>query len=63
MGGRPVSRLDGLLALLLVGCGDASGRKVTVLRGTVDSVNVSRTAVGFDGRRTAGPRLRVADTA
>ena len=42
--------------------GDGSrGGEVTVLRGTVGSVNASRTAIGFDGRRVAGPRLRTVD--
>jgi hypothetical protein len=38
-----------------------AAQEVTVLRGKADSVNISRTAIGFDGRRVAGPRLRIVD--
>jgi hypothetical protein len=37
------------------------GQAVTVLRGAVDTVNAPGTAIGFEGRRVAGPRLRIAD--
>jgi len=36
------------------------GGQVTVLRGTVDTVNATATVVGFRGERVAGPRLRIA---
>jgi hypothetical protein len=36
------------------------GGQVSVLRGTVDTVNETGTAVGFRGEWVAGPRLRVA---
>ena len=35
--------------------------EVTVLRGTADIVNDTGTATGFEGKRVAGPRLRIAD--
>lgn len=40
-----------------------SGRpsEVTVLSGKVVTVNETGTAIGFDGKRAAGPRLRIAD--
>jgi hypothetical protein len=49
--------------VVLGGWGNRSGagREVTVLRGTVTAVNASATAVAFEGRRVAGPRLRIAD--
>ena len=34
---------------------------VTVLRGTADTVNATGTVIGFEGKRVAGPRLRIAD--
>jgi hypothetical protein len=60
---RPVARAGATaavvvgLALLLVGRGRDGGHEVTVLRGTATGVNDTRTAIWFDGRRTAGPRL------
>jgi hypothetical protein len=41
--------------------GPHPGHEVTVLRGTADTVNAARTAIGFRGDRVAGPRLRIAD--
>jgi len=35
--------------------------EVTVLRGTVHTVNVAGTATGFEGKRIGGPRLRMVD--
>jgi hypothetical protein len=48
------------LAVLLAGCGGGGGHAVTVLRGTAGA-NDTGTAIGFDGRRVAGPRLRLVD--
>ena len=35
--------------------------EVTVLRGTVNTVNITGTAIGFRGKRVGGPRLRMVD--
>lgn len=35
--------------------------EVTVLRGNGVTVNATGTAIGFDGKRVAGPRLRIAE--
>jgi hypothetical protein len=40
---------------------DGGGHDVTVLRGTVDTVNATAATIGFRGERVAGPPLRVAD--
>jgi hypothetical protein len=34
--------------------------EATVLRGTVNTVNITGTAIGFQGTRIGGPRLRMA---
>ena len=35
--------------------------EVTALRGKAVTMNETGTAIGFDGKRVAGPRLRIAD--
>jgi hypothetical protein len=55
------------IAVSVVVIGGWTGRtgarpvEVTVLRGTVNTVNLTGTAIGFDGKRVAGPRLRMVD--
>ena len=50
-----------IAALLLAGCVGGTSHEVTVLRGDTTAVNETRTAIFFDGRRVAGPRLAAID--
>jgi len=55
------------IAVSVVVIGGWTGRtaghpaEVTVLRGTVNTVNLTGTAIAFRGKRVAGPRLRMVD--
>jgi hypothetical protein len=55
------------IAVSVVVIGGWTGRtgarpvEVTVLRGTVNTVNLTGTAIGFRGKRVGGPRLRMVD--
>ena len=54
------------IAVSVVVIGGWTGRsarpsEVTVLRGKAVTVNAPGTAIGFDGKRVGGPRLRIAD--
>ena len=54
------------IAVSVVVIGGWTGRRsgpseVTVLRGEAVTVNATGTAIGFDGKRVAGPRPRIAD--
>ena len=43
------------------GRSDTRPGEVTVLAGTANIVNGARSAIGFHGKRIAGPRLRIGD--
>lgn len=62
VGQRVVLAVAIAVSVVVIG-GWTGGRPadVTVLRGTVDTVNDTGTAVGFEGKRIAGPRLRMVD--
>jgi hypothetical protein len=55
------------IAVSVVVIGGWTGRtgghpaEVTVLRGTVNTVNLTGTAIAFRGKRVGGPRLRLVD--
>lgn len=60
IGHRVLTVVGAVVALGFAGCGSGGGRTVTVLRGKATSDD-ARTAIGFDGRRVAGPRLHDVD--
>jgi hypothetical protein len=65
VGRRVVLAVAVAVSVVVIGgwTGRAGGHpaEMTVLRGTVNTVNITGTAIGFDGKRVGGPRLRMVD--
>ena len=63
VGRRVVLAVAIAVSVVVIGgwTGRPAGHPVTVLRGTANTVNTDGSAIGFEGRRVAGPRLRIAD--